>query len=518
MAVQFKFTGDDKDVQRALERMEKQYNALIATTKKGTDETKKMAEAAKKAFEETRTPMERYKAKLEELDKLLKQGAIDAETFGRASKRAADELGRAEKSGGGMAANAMKSVAALLSVGGALSAINSELERKIQLEKTSADKQAERAKLTREALINLGTASPAERKEIFGGIAAISTRTGVKQSDLLAALPGLTSGQGGLDTKTMLSAAAMAARIAPHDMETMGSVALGLENTASLTGSADMSENMGFQLGLGRRSQVKSLKGINEYVIPGAIGVKGFGGSASEAAALVTALGIGMKDSEGRVQSTSGVSLAKQLKDLLPNMTPDEAVKYMQNNPAALRKFMAKGSFEQRAYIPTRDLLTPGTELARMYDVIKNETPTGAAASRTTQEFLSTLEGDAGQQDAASGRAIEAATEEMFTGNSTAARNARAREALMGAMDASGASWFEAKSAQWGFDFNVAEPEDAAISRLQARRAAMTQGMGADMLEKTGEKTQVDGIDRVIAELQGIKANQRNRSPKVHVE
>lgn len=531
MAVQFKFTGDDKDVARALERMEKKYNALIAATKKGTDETKKMADAAKKAFDDTRTPMERYKAKLEELRILLKQGAIDAETFGRASKKAADELGKADKSSGGMVANALKSVAALTSVSGVLATINNELQRKIELEKASADKQAERAKLTREALINLGTASPAERKEIFSGIAGISTRTGVKQSDLLASLPGLTSGQGGLDTKGMLGAAEMAARIAPHDLETMSSVALGLENTASLTGTSDMAENMGFQLGLGRRSQVKSLKGINEYVIPGAIGVKGHGGSAEEAAAFVTALGIGMKDSEGRVQSTAGSSAAKQLADFLPMLdtykwdehgrrkldrrgtglaSNDERIAYMRANEEARMQFMAQGSFEQRAFIPTRDILTPGTEVARMYDVVKNEIPKGKAAALTTKDFISTLETDAGQVDAASVRGVEAGVEKMQIGNEAAQRMTIARDALRKGLDAGGAGWMESMMQRANFEITPGDPEDVALSGLERQRGMMKNNKATAL--------QIEGINDVINELKAIKANQKNRDPNRHAE
>lgn len=533
MAVQFKFTGDDKEVQRALDAMEKKYNALVAATKKGTDETKKMAEAAKKAFDETRTPLERYAKKMQELNALVKQGAIDQETFARAAKKAADELNKADKAGGGMVKHALDAAAGYLSVAAALALVNTALERKNQLERAAADKQFDMATKQREALINLGTATKQERSEILGGVAGISKRTGVKQGDLMAALPGLTSAQGALTTQQMMSALEMAARIAPHNAETMGELALGLENTASLTGSKDMTENMGFQLGIGRGTQIKNLGDINKYLIRGAIGVKGFGGSATDAAAIVSTLTSTMKDTEGRLSQTAGISMAQQLAEFMPEKDrykTDEKgrrkleargtgltdtasrIKALQSDPNLRDQFMAKASFEHQAFIPIQDMLTAGTEAAGILETRKKEIPLGDAARGIAGEFLGTLERDKLQRDAQSVRSGEATVEKMLLDDDPAGRSARARKLMLDALDASG-DWSTVQ-ARWLFDLSNANPEDKAIGQLERRKADIDWWPG----ESKRDTNRMAGLDEVIKELRAIKENQRSRNQDRHAE
>jgi hypothetical protein len=65
---------------------------------KATGKTKELADAtaeAKRIFEATRTPFENYATTMERLNQLLKMGAIDQDTYGRASKQALDEMNKA---------------------------------------------------------------------------------------------------------------------------------------------------------------------------------------------------------------------------------------------------------------------------------------------------------------------------------------------------------------------------------------------------------------------------------------
>lgn len=535
MAVQFKFTGDDKDVQRALERMEKQYNALIATTKKGTDETKKMAAEAKKAFEDTRTPLERWAKKMQELNALVKQGAIDQETFTRAAKKAGQELEKTNKPANGLVQSALQAASGYLSVAAALGLVNAALSDKIALEKASSDKQQEMANKQREALINLGTATKQERSEILGGLAGISKRTGVKQGDLMAALPGLTSAQGALSTPQMMSALEMAARVAPHNAETMGELALGLENTASLTGSKDMQENMGFQLGIGRGTQIKNLGDINKYLIRGAIGVKGFGGSATDAAAIVSTLTSTMKDTEGRLSQTAGISLAQQLAEFMPEkdrFTTDERgrkkleargtgltdtasrIAAMQSDANLRDQFMAKASFEHQAFIPIQQMLTGGTEGAGILESRKKDIQLGAAAKATAADFMATVENEPMQQGAASVRKGESVVEEMLLNNEDAARKDRARNLMVNALWASGEYLPGRLESRLMFEASGRDPEESAIAQLERRRGRVKGWSG----ESKREVDTIAGIDEVIAELKKISSQQRNRNPELHAE
>lgn len=92
--------------------------------KKQEEERKRMADEAKRAKEQheemlkgraqsvidaTRTPMEQFQKRLQELRELLAQGLIDDDTFQRGMKQAQEDLKKAEKSkaGDGRAANAI---------------------------------------------------------------------------------------------------------------------------------------------------------------------------------------------------------------------------------------------------------------------------------------------------------------------------------------------------------------------------------------------------------------------------
>lgn len=63
--------------------------------KKASDD---LAQKAKSVFDETRTPLEKYEEKLGELSDMLNAGAIDWDTYGRAIRKAQDELNSDDKS------------------------------------------------------------------------------------------------------------------------------------------------------------------------------------------------------------------------------------------------------------------------------------------------------------------------------------------------------------------------------------------------------------------------------------
>jgi len=97
-----------EDAEKALLQQEQRQAELLgmldrAKAKKKEEEAQaqrlaaqnaKLAAAAKRVYEETRTPQERYAAKLRELDDLLKKNQITQQTYGRAVKQAGGHLAR----------------------------------------------------------------------------------------------------------------------------------------------------------------------------------------------------------------------------------------------------------------------------------------------------------------------------------------------------------------------------------------------------------------------------------------
>jgi hypothetical protein len=74
------------------------YTKLSAQLKEIEDQQKRM-EKAKEIWKDAESPIEKYNDKLKELNELLEHGALNQHQFDEARKKAAQELGKAEKEG-----------------------------------------------------------------------------------------------------------------------------------------------------------------------------------------------------------------------------------------------------------------------------------------------------------------------------------------------------------------------------------------------------------------------------------
>ncbi len=90
--IAYKLTAEEKQAVEAIRKVAEAYAGVEGGVKKVSEETKKlereqaeMGRAAKKVFEDTRTPMEEHQARLQKLAELLRNKKIDEETYGRAA-------------------------------------------------------------------------------------------------------------------------------------------------------------------------------------------------------------------------------------------------------------------------------------------------------------------------------------------------------------------------------------------------------------------------------------------------
>jgi methyl-accepting chemotaxis protein len=79
------------------EGLEAINDILDRQVQKTADKMKDAADEARRVWEETRTPLERYNEELKKLDDLLQQGAIDQDTYNRKVKQMDDELEKTNK-------------------------------------------------------------------------------------------------------------------------------------------------------------------------------------------------------------------------------------------------------------------------------------------------------------------------------------------------------------------------------------------------------------------------------------
>lgn len=86
-----------------LKDAEKEREEAMKASKKATDDAtaaqERLADAGKRVFDDTRTPLEKYNIEMERLKGLLDANAISMDTFGRASKLAKDDLAGLGKNG-----------------------------------------------------------------------------------------------------------------------------------------------------------------------------------------------------------------------------------------------------------------------------------------------------------------------------------------------------------------------------------------------------------------------------------
>src|SRR5690606_19338743 len=72
----------------------------VEETAKAVKGLNKLQQEAKRIFEATRTPLERYNEEMAQLNMLLEKGYINQDTFGRAVEQAGERLGKASKKTG----------------------------------------------------------------------------------------------------------------------------------------------------------------------------------------------------------------------------------------------------------------------------------------------------------------------------------------------------------------------------------------------------------------------------------
>jgi len=107
-----------------------------------TQESARLSSVATRAWNETRTPLEKYNAKLQDLGTLLRKGKLDQETYNRAVEQAGDRYRKATDSAGKLNAvmsSLATSAAGFLSVGAAISFVTRALEEANQQAEVAAE-------------------------------------------------------------------------------------------------------------------------------------------------------------------------------------------------------------------------------------------------------------------------------------------------------------------------------------------------------------------------------------------
>lgn len=365
---------------------------------------------------------------------------------GNESKKAnKEQVSGADK----FAAAAIKGVASYASLSTALKAYNQHLERKHQLESDSAKAQQSVAGAQQSFLHNLGFVDAKDRQQALRDVEGIIKQYSIDPALGYSAAGETLSAAGNATPKAALRGLAEAAAVSGNMPDQLVDISQGILDTANMTGQLgeeDMRKNLGLMMSIGETARVTSLKGISQNVIPGMNGVRGFGDTPAEAAAIVSTLSSRTVDRTGAISKTASIALAKQLADFLPEKetglkSTTERIAHMQSHPELRDKFLDDTpgvSFEKEAYIPIRDLLTAGSAAAQKLSSNRERILSPEAGEKALGEWLEGMKGVDAQRIADFQRQATSAADQALRGNTQDAARGVLRDDVRKAIAASG--------------------------------------------------------------------------------
>jgi hypothetical protein len=535
--IKLDFTGDASKAQSEFDKLTRTAAKFREEIRQLSDQSREGASKSLKAMDAWAAGMKRLSDQTDPWKRGMAEMVKQQDAFRAAQSRVDAGQGKFNnllRTGVGLSRELGSSLGSAVNgyIGAAavVAGITAELRSQVELQKELAKFHQGAAGSQAKFLRNLGLVTSGERESALSQLRGISARTGVPEKNLFAPAATAVSAKGGLTVKQALDAVEMAALVAPEDTGEMTAVAGGLLDTASLTGTASTQRNIGFITQLAAQARVTDLQSASRHLIPGAIGVKGFGGSAESAAALVSTMTNAMKDASGEMSGTASIRLAEQLAEFLPEsdrFTFDKKtgrrklaakgtgladtasrIARLQSDASLREKFLATATFEAKATIPSRDILTPGTEVASLFT--QNTREMGLGTEAAGRQFVESLQAGDLQQTAAIVRRTEQLSEARKLARVSAARSGSAYDALDKALEAEGYGW-TSRTITAGEVFLRSKLFGQSTAEASARTLEDTMTTSGDSMPKE----QRDFFQQMITHLRNIDKNSANKGVNI---
>jgi len=415
--------------------------------KRLSSEERAMAREAKRAFEEARTPLEKYNQSKQTLDGLLKKGKVSQDEYNAALRQAKQNMDQAGQSGekafGAQALGMAKQFAGALGltggIAGGVAVIRKGWEDVIEAQNKSLAMTLALANPQEAALTNLGATSEAERDKFLVSVRDMATKVQVSEKEVFLRATDALSARG--EKPVYGPGGAMDAVRASFGFSrgdpAAGKAAAGaaLDLSAITGGTAEQS--LGLLKLIAVKSRVTDPRAMAEALPPAMKAATATGATPSEAGALFAALTQGMADPTGKTASTSAISFAMQLRDRYEKELDDAAklvakfkmpteqyealeqraarwkglsmsdrLKELQADPTAQQTFLASTSFEKRAQVPVEELISGGAA-ARAFTQFRDELPGLQASGEFFTKSSRVLRGAPAQRIADASRGME---------------------------------------------------------------------------------------------------------------
>lgn len=411
-----------------------------ATSKQVHQIEKQQLADAKRAYEETRTPLEKYADRVDRLRVLLGKGKIDQDTFNRGLQRQREILQAATPQIQSATAKAAEFVKEFLGIGtaaagitAAAQALKAEYDALVNRQRQVLATQQTFGQAFRETLINFAADDTVSEDELFGKIQGIAQRTRTDPTIATQAATQALSARGALSNQQALDSVESALKLQPNNLpaaQQMSSRALDLLKSAPQGTSLD--SVFGFLLQLQQGTEIANLAQLGDTAVPAILSTATRGDSFEQGGELFATLNNLMADQEGRNTRTAQIALSEQLAQSLPNLgSTAERIAFMQANPQARAEFLEKSSFEKIAQAPVEQLLA-GANVARMQQAqaAGSIMPVDAAAGVRFQERVASLDQREFQNVIAAGEIGNTAVRNFQLSGDRDARTAQVRNML----------------------------------------------------------------------------------------
>jgi len=200
---------------------------VAKSSRDAAKEEEALGRAARRVFDETRTPQEQYNARMEKLNALVKAGVTDQETFRRAAGRAGDELKGAGGAGveafGSKAVGMVKEFAGALGIGfglaGAIQLVKQEWQAVVDVQNRALEATTTNAAAQRKFRAAAGFESNEEAKQFDEQIEKMAGATGVQGKELYLDAAKAFAVRHGQSKETAMQAVGTAAELFPADAD-----------------------------------------------------------------------------------------------------------------------------------------------------------------------------------------------------------------------------------------------------------------------------------------------------------
>jgi hypothetical protein len=472
--------GDSAGAQKAFDALRKQVTQLREELKQCNQAQKTagaemdaLARSAKRVYDETRTPQEQHAQRLRDLGTLLNQGKISYETWGRATKKAHEDLNQqlSQTSQGHVGLGRLVSdwkgqiggiVAGYLSIQGAQQLITQEMQRQEELRHKAAEATKTLATAQREFLINYLAAAPRGMTEeqktaastaALARIAALSKETGVSERDLTLRASAIFSSRQGATEQMAWEAVRESARVQPGELEGGRAMGVGAMDLMKVAEGISAARAMGMMVATAGMSHVWDVARVAEHGAPAIAAVAKTGGTPEEAAALFAWSTLALKDWTGAQSAVAARKAALSLEEWLPEKdrpvvgTVDgrlvsvgmrkgtalkswsERVDWLRTHPKEAAQIIEKMEFGRGAMKPffRAAVLDPVSSEWKMMDELRKTMGTGQQMETEYQTMLGAMGVIPALRVAGIGRRIQTKAEEIAVANRP--------EAIVGAIE-----------------------------------------------------------------------------------